>query len=75
MNDTVSLMLAGLVGGLGTNIVGFVGKRTEYRRDDHARWMTERRDTYAAYIDVMSDCLTECSVAALLEVGSARRRK
>lgn len=49
------LLLAGIAGGGITAIAAVVGRRSQYAREDHARWLTERRDAYVELLAALDD--------------------
>jgi hypothetical protein len=48
---TTQLVLAAIAGGGLTALVAAGTRRAEFAREDHARWLMQRRDAYVAYLD------------------------
>lgn len=58
-------VVSALGGALVSAAAGAWARRSEYAREDHARWLSERRDAYLSYLAV----LNRISTAALVMSG------
>lgn len=62
--STAQLLLAAAVGGLAGQALTALTRTVEFRREDRARWMRERRDAYAANLDELGAMLGESAPLA-----------
>lgn len=60
------LLVSAFGGGIVVSLLNVGVRFREFRREDHARWISERRAAYAAYIDAASSCIGECAPLAIM---------
>lgn len=67
--STTEILLVAVAGGLAGQLLATLARTVEFHREDRARWIRERRDSYAAYIDGVGAMLAESApLESYLEV-------